>query len=61
MSQAQLQEEQIYRQLKKCMDEYNTDFAGALRRSDEIAEDERKRAEQAGRDWEALERFGLIL
>lgn len=61
MTQAQLQEERIYQQLKKCMDEYNADFAGALRRSDEIVEDERKRAEQASRDWEALERFGLIL
>lgn len=55
------QEEQIYLQLKKCMEDYDMDFEGALRRSEEIAEDERKRAEQASRDWEVLERFGLIL
>lgn len=60
MIQAQLQEEQIYQRIKKCMDEYNTDFEGARRRSEEIMEDERKRAEQAGRDWKTLERFGLI-
>lgn len=57
----QMKEEQIYLQLKKCMEEYNADFEGALRRSEEIAEEERKRAEQASRDWEVLERFGLIL
>lgn len=61
MAQAQLQEEQIYQQLKKCMDEYNADFEGACRRSEEIVEDERKRAEQASKDWKALEGFGLIL
>ncbi len=57
----QLQEEQIYLQLKKCMEEYDADFKGALRRAEQIAEDERAHAEQASKNWEILERFGLIL
>ena len=50
----------FFLQLKKRMDEYNSDFEGAVRRSAEIEEDDRIRAEQEIQNWEILERFGMI-
>lgn len=54
-------EDEIYLQLKKSMEEYDKDFNGALRRAEEIAEDEWRRAQQEIGNWKNLERFGLIL
>lgn len=40
---------------------YDKDFCGALRRSEEIAEDERRLAEQEISNLELLESFGVVL
>lgn len=55
------QEDDIYLKIKKSMEEYDLDFNGALRRSEEIAEDERLRAVHEIDNWKKLERFGLII
>lgn len=54
------QDNEVFLQLKKRMDAYNSDFEGAIRRSAEIDEDDRMRAEQEIINWEILERFGMI-
>ena len=56
-----IREDEMYLQLKKSMEEYDKDFNGALRRAEEIAEDERRRAAKEIGNWRTLERFGLIL
>ncbi len=56
-----IQEEKIYLELKKNMQEYNRDFYGAIRRAEEIAEDERRYAEQEIGNLEMLESFGVVL
>lgn len=56
-----LQEEKIYLELKKNMQGYDKDFCGALRRSEEIAEAERRFAEQEIGNLEILESFGVVL
>lgn len=53
-------EKKFFLQLKKRMDEYNSDFEEAVRRSAEIEESDRMRAEQEIQNWEILERFGMI-
>lgn len=54
------QDNAVFLQLKERMDAYNSDFEGAIRRSAEIDEDDRMRAEQEIINWEILERFGMI-
>ena len=56
-----IQEERIYLELKINMRLYDKDFCGALRRSEEIAEDERRLAEQEISNLELLESFGVVL
>ena len=55
-----VQENDVFLQLKKRMDEYNSDFERAVQRSAEIEEDDRMRAEQEINNWEILERFGMV-
>ncbi|MDE7197278.1 MAG: hypothetical protein K2O15_00180 [Lachnospiraceae bacterium] len=55
------QADKIYLQFKRGMEEYDRDFEGALRRSDEIAKDEMLRAQENTKNWEILEGFGTIL
>ncbi len=55
------QKEKIYLELKKNMQGYDKDFCGALRRSEEIAEAERRFAEQEIGNLEMLESFGVVL
>ncbi len=58
---AATQVDQIYLQIKKAMEDYDRDFEAALRRSDEIAEDEMLHAQRNTKNWEILEGFGAIL
>lgn len=58
---AATQAEQVYFQIKKAMEEYDKDFEGALRRSDEIVKDEMLHAQRNTQNWDILERFGTIL
>lgn len=58
---AAIQEDRVYLQLKRGMEEYDQDFAGALRRSEEIARDEMRRAQESTKNWAILEGFGTIL
>lgn len=56
-----LPEEKIYLELKKNMQGFDRDFCGALQRSEEIAEAERRFAEQEVENLEILESFGVVL
>lgn len=56
----QNKENDIFNKLQKKMKAYNSDFEGAVRRSAEIDEEDRMRAEQEVINREILERFGMI-
>jgi len=56
-----MSEEMFFAQLKQRMKDYDEDYNGARKRSEEIAAEDRIIAVKRSNDLNALERFGVIM